>query len=287
MRSAVVLPNFNGVAPGQTASVSIPVGGVTYHKIALVYNCTNAGNGNQANTEAHLTEIRVLLNGKIQRRFSAKDLDSINAFYGRGFIANGTAGQLDIFFSEPWRRTVQSEDVLAWGTADVGTFQIQVDIAAAATGPSLSATAEVEYISRPNGVIAKWRKFNQVVSATGHNINNNLPKIAGEAYQAIHCVPTASTDITDVTVTVDNVIRFQLTEATANNLYTHYGNLTPQTALFSIVFDRTLRVSDALAMSYTQNGKATGQVVQDFRVDFNMNAANSFNFYTLVLGVRD
>jgi hypothetical protein len=292
MRSFIVMPGFNGVASGQTASISMPVGGITYHKLQLSYFCTNAGNGNQANAEAHLTEMRLKLNGKIQRRFSARDLDSINALFNRSFQANGTSAVMEMYFSKPWARTPRNEDVLAWGMNDVASFQLEVDIAAAATGPTLAAKAEVEYVARNTGVIEKWRKFNQPVGATGHNINNTLPKIVNEAYAEIHAFPVTATDITDVTVTVDNIIRFQALNGD-NNVLLHGEGWTPQTSggagggLFSVLFNRTGRTSDALAISYTQGGKNTGQVVQDLKVDFNMNAATSFNFITVVLGARD
>jgi hypothetical protein len=295
MRSFVVLPGFNGVAAGQTASVSLPVGGITYHKLQLAYSCTNAGNGSQANFEAHITEMRLKLNGKIQRRFSAKDLDTINNFYNRalqtltpvGGVLNAFA---EVYFSKPWARSPQGEDSLAWGMADVASFQIEADIAAAATGPSLVAHAEVEYVSRPTGIIEKWRKFNQVVGAVGHNINNTLPKLPGEAYAEIHTFPTNVTDIMDVTVTVDNVIRFQAN--ISDNAALLHGaegvvGWNANAEVFPIIFNRTGRVSDALPIAYTQNGKLTGQVVQDFKIDFNMNAANSFNLITVVLGNRD
>lgn len=293
MRNLVTTPNFNGVAPGQTATVQLPVGNVTYHKLVLAYNCTNAGNGNQANTEAHITQVRLKINGKSQRVFSAKQLDSINAYYGRSFQTRNALGYLEIFFSEPWRRVPAGEDALAWGTADVQTFQVEVDIAGAATGPTLTPHADVEFVSRPNGVISKWYQYTQVVSATGIVTNNTLPKRPAEAYQAIHAFPVANTDITSVIIKTDSVERFNGTYFDMQSLLGSEspGGVTsfaPQAALFHIHFDRTGRISDALPMQYVDaNGKPTGQLVGDFRIDWNMNAANSFPFVTLVLGPRD
>jgi hypothetical protein len=291
MRSFVSLPSFTGVAGGQTASIALPVGGITYHKLQLAYFCTNAGNGNQANLEAHITEMRLKINGKIQRRFSAKDIDVINAVFNRPFQTSGTSAIVEMYFSKPWQRTPNQEDALAWGMADASSFSLEVDIAAAATGPTLTAHAEVEYISRPTGVIEQWLKFNQPIGATGQNINNTLPKIPGQAYSEIHAMQVNNTDITDVQVTVDNVIRYQCTQ-TDSNVLLHGEGWTPQTSggagggAMSILFDRTGRVSDALAISYTSGGKLTGANVQDFRVMFDMNAANSFNFITVILGQR-
>jgi hypothetical protein len=297
VRNLVTLPNFNGVGAGQTATVQLPVGNMTYHKIILAYGCTNASNGNQTNTEAHITQVRLKLNGKIQRVFSAKQLDSINAFNNRSFQSltpnGGTAlGYLEIFLSEPWRRTAAGEDALAWGTADISTFQIEVDIAAAATGPTLIPHADVEYTSRPNGLISKWRSYTQPVSGVGITTNNTLPKNPAEAYQAIHAFMQTATDISDVTVKTDQVVRFQGTFTDMTSLLTHEGGngngWSPQASMFHIVFDRTGRVADALPMQYVNaSGKPTGQLVGDFRIDWDMANANSFPFIVEVLGPRD
>ncbi len=102
-----------------------------------------------------------------------------------------------------------------------------------------------------------------------------------------------STDITDVTVRTDQVVRFQGTYFDMQSLLASEspGGITsfsPQSLAFHIVFDRTGRVSDALPMQYVDaTGKPTGNLVGDFRLDFNMNAATSFGFIAEVLGPRD
>ena len=283
MRSLVVLPSLNGVALGQTATLTLAVGPVIYHKLVLQYGNT-AGNPTQATTEAAIAEIRLKLNGKIQRRFSAAKLDSINAFSGKAMQGNG---YLEIFFSEPWRRTPQAEDALAWGTQNgggVSTFQVEVDFAAGgAAGPTMVAHAEVEYLNRPIGVISKWRQYTQPVAAIGKVTNNTLPKTDG--YQALHCFPVGANDISDITVTVDQVIRMQGTLSDLTNLLKAYG-WTPQAGMFHAVFDRTGRVSDYLPMVYTHGGKQTG-VVGNFQLDFDMAVANSFPLIAEVLGQPD
>lgn len=282
MRSFVTMPGFNGVAAGQTATVTLPVGTMTYHKLMIAYFCANAGNGNQTNTEAHLTQIRMKVNGKNQRVFSAAQIDSINAYHGKAFSQGGsTSGYVEIFLSEPWRRTPRAEDALAWGTADQSTFQIEVDIAAAATSPTLTGHMEVEYRGQNMGPISKWNSYTQPVSATGLITNNTLPKT--DAFQAIHAF---SANVTDIEVDVDQVTRLKGVLADLTDLYTHYY-WTPQASMFHIHFDRTARVSDALPMQYANaKGQATG-AVQDFRVIWDMGAATSFSFVTLNLGMRN
>jgi hypothetical protein len=283
MRSFVVEPGFNGTAISSTATVSIPVGNVTYHKLQLLYQRTSGAGATQAQIEADITEIRVLVNGKIQRRFSAKTLDAINAFMKRPF--QGTGFPLEIFLGEPWMRSPQAEDALAWGTGDASTFQLQVDIAGTAVTPTLALHAEVDYISQSMGAIMKWSSYTQPVSAIGHTINNTIPKI--DAISAIHAFPVANTDITDVTVTVDNVIRLQGSETDLNTLYANEAvQWVPQANVFSVFFNRTGRAGDVLPMVYKSGGKVAG-VVQDLRVDWDMAAANSFPFTLVTLGPRN
>lgn len=295
MRNEIALPNFNGVAAGQTASTSLPCGGnLTYHKIVLAFYCTNAGNGNQANTESYVSQVRLKVNGTVQRTFTAKELDSINAFYHRPLQTNGTSAYLEIFLSEPWRRSPAEEDALAWGTADVGNFTIEADLAAGVTGPTLTPKAEVEYVSRPMGTIVKWKRYQQQVGAVGTVTLNTLPKKANEAYQALHCFPVAATDIIGVNIKTDGTERLQydtygdMVIDLTSGAFGASGGCNPQSTMFHVVFDRTGRVLDALPMQYVSaNGQGSGKMVGDFRIDWNMNAPNTFNFTALVLGPRD
>lgn len=288
MRNQITLPAFNGVAAGQTATLNVPLG-PTYHNIMLAFYCTNAGNGNKANWESYASKVRVKLNSKTQREFTGAELDSINAFYNRPNQAEGTSFFPMIYFSEPWERRVQDEDTLAWGTQQGGgvqSFSLEVDLAAGITGPTLSALAEVEYVSRSIGLISKWYRQNVQVSAAGQ-VNLQLPRPAGDAYRALHCFPVATTDIISTQIETDKLQRQNLTDAQMRVAAINHG-WTPQTNMSHYVFDVTGRVNDALPMSYQgANGKPTGQVVQDFGVTFNMNAANSFQMTMERLGAPD
>lgn len=272
MRSLVSMSSFNAVAAGQTATLDLAARDV-FHVLYIYYTPgAQPTAAVQATMEADIGEIRIKVNGKVQRRYTAAQLIALNAFYGHAF----TAGYLPIFFSEPHRRSVQGEDMLGWGMADVSTFQVEIDIAAGAVSPRLSAKALTERGERPLGGIKKVRSFVVPVSAVGIVNLTTLPKT--DAYYALHCV---STDVVDVDVRVDAVEIFKATKADADLLYTHMG-LSPQAGLFTVCFDATRRVADALPMRYTN-----GRQVSDFRVDLNMGAANSFTLLTEVLGPAD
>ncbi len=270
-RKLIDLPSFSSVAAGATAAIDLPVTDI-YHSLRLNYGTSTAGGPTQANMESEITEIRVKVNGVVQRTMSAAQLFALNAYHG--IPVND--GFLPIYFSEPWRRSAQGEDSLAWGMADVETFQVEVDIAAGATNPTLSATAVKEAASRAMGPIVKWRRFRVPVAAVGVVNVSTLPK--NDAYYALHAI---SGNVSDVTVKVDEREVFQATAANASAYYKEQG-FTPQTGYFHVDFAPTGRVADALPMR-----DARGNRVSDFQVDFNMSAAASFDLITETLGLRD
>jgi len=275
-RNFITTNSFQAVAAGQTATIELPIGELVFHELLLLYGTTAAGGANRVNTEAHITEVRVKLNGKVQRVFSAAQLFNLNEVNGITFAA----GFLPIFFGEPWRRSADGEDVLAWGTDDISTFTVEVDIDAAALNPTLDARIVVDRVRRPLGPIVKWRRFTVPVSAIGIVNVTTLPK--QDAYYRLHAF---STVIDDVEVTIDQLEVFKMTDGQMRELYTEMGLAVPA-ALTSIIFDPTQRVGDALGMA-TRLPNGQTRAVSEFRVDYNMSAATSFALITEVLGPRD
>lgn len=273
MRDFIATNSFNAVAPGATATLDLPTGALIYHGLQILYGTGTVGGANQANMEAEITAVRIKLNGKVQRRFSAAELFAINAFHGIGF----EAGILPIFFSEPWRRTGEGEDALAWGMADIDTFQIEIDIAGGATAPTLEARAEVMRGNRNLGPITKWRRYTVPVSGIGIVNYTTLPK--NDAYYKLHCF---SGNVAAIDVRVDQLERFEATAARNEARLRQVYAKSPQAGVFHAVFDPTDRVSDALQMR-----KADGSPVSEFRIDFDMSVAASFDMIAETLGPRD
>lgn len=271
MQDFVQLPSFNAVAAGSTATLSVPLT-ATYRAIWLQY-AESGVLANQATMEAAIAEIRVKLNGRIQRRMTGADLIMLNAFNSLPF----TAGFLPIVFAERQRRTADAEDALGWGTLDLQTFQVEVDIASGATAPTLAAYAEIGPANREMGTrgIVKVFSHHFPVGATGVNNLVTLPK--QDAYLALHC---KSADIDDFEVRVDNRERRKSTVA-LNNVWLKEKGFVPQTDVVHIKFDLSQRIGDVLPTM-----RADGRMVQDFRVDFNMSAASSFTIVAETIGRR-
>lgn len=251
------LPSFNAVGAAQTATVNLPVNR-RYHAIFIEYK----GTANQTTIEADITEVRILVDGNVQRRFSASDLNSVNAFNGYAF----KAGLLPIFFSEPWRRDAFGEDMLSWGMYGSGTFQIEIDIHADATAPALGGFYVFDNVPQSLSNIMKWRKQTLGVTSTGQRSMNTLPK--KDVYHRIHCFETAADDIADVSIEIDGLNVYDM-EDSQNDALLEVRDFVPQSDVYHIVFDETQRVQDGLPMT-----KPDGTQVGEFNIDFNFAVAN-------------
>ena len=269
------LPAFNAVAAAQTAIIDLPAIG-RYKHIMLNYTTSAGGGGIQADMEAHLTEIRILVNGKIQRRMTARRLFDIYSYRGIAVTAN----LIPIFFAEPWRRSARGEDDLAWDMGDVGTFQIEVDIDAAGLNPTLTASAEREASSQRMGAIVKWRNYTVPAAAVGIHNWNTLTK--EDSIYAIHC---DSTVIDDVEITADGDVRFDATLA-RNNANLGYNGWTPHADYFHLDMSRNGRHTEALVL---RRRGPRGEVFQtkDLSIDFNMSAGTPFTALVESVGERD
>ena len=273
MKAPRSLPSFNSVAAGQTATLDVPVTG-TYDTFMFTYSTSTAGGATQANMEAELLEWRFMVNDKVQRRFSTEELFDLNYHKGQGLP---NAGEITIHLAEPWRRSAQGEDALAWGMGDVNSFQIQVDIASGATAPVLSGKCIRQKQTIPMGPIVKWRKYTVPVTTTGLVNVTTLNK--NDQYVAIHA---HSAVIDDVEVMIGEAEEWKATAAEAARLQASYGRV-PVTGWFHVPFDVSNRVLDTLIVG---KDPKNGQPLS-FQVDFNMNTATSFTMLTETLGLRD
>src|SRR6266498_3905356 len=125
---------WNGSAAGafaaHTITVDIPVG-PRYHEIWIE---ANAGAAKKLLIDL-LGEIRLKVNGKVQRVATAAEINKLNVLNGAQYcctsgLTAATQAALCIYLAEPWRENEDAQDGLAWGTGDVSTFQMEIDITA-------------------------------------------------------------------------------------------------------------------------------------------------------------
>lgn len=268
MRSLpLILPAFNNVAVGGTATTRVPRN-ARYHAFFLQYK-TNA---NQATIEADITEVRIKVNGKIIRQASAAQINIINAMNGIAF----NAGMLPIIFSEPRRRTPEGEEylaLLAYEALGVGDVDIEVDISGAAAAPTLGGLMYFDY-QRPADQFANadlrtvmhWmRKVTPCAAAFGASAPLTppafFPPVRGWLHRVHHFDP----------VVTQNILRNGQTpfwNATTVQLPALLGlsAMAKQANTFHAVLDATQQYGDGfplfsapdLAIDIVTSGAATG-----------------------------
>jgi len=280
-RRKVPITNIQGVAAGQVATIDLPTDR-RYHEIALYY--TESGSAvSVANMKTAITSIRILLNSRVQREYSAAELFAINGFNGAKYAA--VPGFIPIYFSEPWRRTPGGEDLLAWALEGqvIDSFQIEITIATGRTSPALSGRAIIDNARAPDGgyiplaPIVTTRRRSVDVSATGVRTLIDMPRNLG-AYERLHAFEDAAGDISGVRVTVDQLIVFDLNDAINEDILDAAG-FVPQAGIFHVAFDDTQRVGDALPMV-----KGDGKPVSELQVDFDMAVASPFTLLSELIG---
>jgi hypothetical protein len=101
------------------------------------------------------------VNGRVQRIISGTQLRDMNLLNGTQFDCTGLPNtapgvSIPLFLAEPWLTDEPSQDALAWKTNLWDTFQIDVDLAAAAT-PTLVIYAVTDTLqaAKPEGIV-KW-----------------------------------------------------------------------------------------------------------------------------------
>jgi hypothetical protein len=280
-RRKVPITNIQGVAAGQVATIDLPTDR-RYHEIALYYTESGAA-VTVANMKTAITSIRISLNSRVQREYSAAELFAINAVNGDQYAA--APSFIPIYFSEPWRRSAGGEDLLAWALEGQGidSFQIEVTIAAGRVSPALSGRAIIDNARAPDGSmiplapIVTTRRRSVDVSATGVRTLIDMPRNLG-AYERLHCFEDTAGDISNVRVTVDQMIAFDLGDDLNDDLLDAAG-FVPQAGIFHVVFDETQRVGDALPM-VANNGRP----VAELQLDFTMVNASAFTMVSELIG---
>jgi hypothetical protein len=297
-----------GAFSAHTITVDVPVG-PRYHEFWIE---ANAGASKKLLVDL-LGEIRIKINGRVQRVATAAEINKLNVLNGAqyaclGGLTNATASALCIYFAEPWRENEDAQDGLAWSTGDVSTFQVEIDItayagaAAGLTKPVCRAVIDNSLVpvsgsdrlvDRPMGAIVKW--FNvQIPVASGWNDFMNFPK--RDFYQSIHIFDA---NLTDFEVKVDNNIVRQNSVATNTAMLAAHAMLpnpsktaTPATAAadmpnttdstsrgaVDIVFDHDDKVASSLPMAF--NGRRVG----DFNVRLNTTSTGTVKAIYQLIG---
>ncbi|AUR81558.1 coil containing protein [Vibrio phage 1.069.O._10N.286.49.F11] len=260
-RSNKVLPNFNGVGAGQTATLDVPIGS-TYHQIAFEI----AGVSPQ-----ELKNFKVLLNGIPHIELpSMSTLAEMNEFDGIG----GAMGVLILDFERFGLLTRQARELTAIGTGmgdadpnQVRTFQIQMDIDPAATNPSIRATATTSPASM-SGLIRKIRLFNKTPTGSGLFEISDLPK--GDMINKVFFVAQEDTKIDKLTLELDNFVKFERTAGLNDVLQMNAGVRVPNPKMYVLDPTEMGYGAEVIDTVYPAGHPREGQNLSDVRFKLNM-----------------
>lgn len=273
------VPTPSGVVTGETATFTLPRG-QRYLAVQLRYN----DGGGSPNITTAINDIKVKVDGKTQRVFTANQLDDLNLLNGSGYGVQNSNKDLTLFFEEPWRRTNLAQKELAWGTAGLTSLQIECDLASGLTTPTLSAIALVDsqlvrngdqLIPTPLGSIVKTYRTNVPIVGTGW-FDFTLPRRGN--YLRLHAL---SANISEMEIYVDNVLVRAVTLQENNNILANYG-FNVIASRFDMIFDY-----DQLASSVLPMVNANGRRVEDFKIRFNMSSAAAFDLIYQNIGPAD
>ncbi len=161
----IILPSPNTVAASSTSLITHPVGrnfriraihlkiGVLSGGTAVAATALPTG---AATTAGYVNDIRLKINGKVQRLHSCSELARLNGLNGSGYLPSTWGSRtldkkwgqvLTIWFAEPWRKSIGQSDALAFPSWMVNSVEVEVDFGAMPTNGSafvLSAWSEVD-----------------------------------------------------------------------------------------------------------------------------------------------
>jgi len=267
-----VLPTFNAVSSGQTATCDLPVGAL-YHGIEL-----NAGDANGLVIGSLITEIRVKLNGKVQRVHTPAQLNAMNGVNGADFLfkTSGTLGNsayrtyLPIFFAEPWRDDRAQRKAGTWNVTaeDVRSFQLEVDFAAVTT-PVISGS--YWYEPPRSGGIGLIQKVIQQTQAAVGTVQDFNTLDRRDLLQAIHLFATTDATpryVNKLKLTANGVEIQDLITTLENQAILLWNEMNPDTSA-TPRFDLILDLDDGIDSWLPLNGLSELTV----HVEYNLSAA--------------
>jgi hypothetical protein len=255
VKRRIQLRNVSNVAASKTALIEIPCG-PRYHYIVLEHGYSS-GTNTIAAAATNISEVRVKLNGRIQRIYSGTQLRDLNLLYGTAFDCQGVPNtapgvSFPLYFSEPWREDPKDRDALAWQTKGFQSFQVEIDLGAA-TSPTLVAHAAIDEFDAGTVGIVKHLRQSFAAAGTSFDISQLDRR---DWYQQISLYPDSggSNAPSKVTLRKDGVILHELT-ASSNKALLLNNQMTPAASgRTANVYDLVLDHDDLLGSAVPADG---------------------------------
>lgn len=223
------LPSFNTVKRGATATANLPIG-AAYRSIDLLFTKVSDGTPlTEAQIKKTIKRVKLLINGRARWEISAKHIiDLLNRYKTLPFAA----GILHLPLVDLKLKATDAEDLLRWGTADVSTFDIEVEVANIVQNDvndvgeiNIKGEALVDNVSEPLGVIREIHEFSYAATVAGKFEVADLPKGNGDLVEMhIDC----ANKIKELEFKCDNTVYLEGDLNAYNEHLKRNGERTPQ-----------------------------------------------------------
>jgi hypothetical protein len=233
-----LLPTPNAVVTGQTSVIDLDLG-KRYAAVWLEVGDSGAilsGASLIANIAKLVTQIRVKINGRVQRTMTGQELhllySLVGAQYGAKSYGTDSAATnyyrvfLPIWFSEPWRNNNHEVDLTAVNAVGIDSFQIEVDIASGLTTPVLTGWYEYSEPTGGMGAMVKWIRQSLGASGTVQDFNQLTKQ---DFVQSISLFPPTSGFVNKVRLTANNNVIHDLLNTNENQALLLARGLVPET----------------------------------------------------------
>lgn len=254
----VKLPGFSNVAVSNTAIANIPRG-VSYRSLHTGIT-DNATDPTQAVISARYTRWVVKVNGITKIDLTGTLLQELNGYHGHA----DENGVRSIWFVQPKQATLASEDAMLYGTANIDTFSLEVDVGAAAVGPILELHAMIVTDRLPLGAHRITQTFTEAPGgvSTAYQVLSLAPRIPGRFLEKLHFKASANT-INAARMIVNQqdfyLAKVKLAKSINGAAYIPF---TWQAGYFHVDLTQTRRLSDALNL-----------YIQDLRFELDVSGA--------------
>lgn len=258
----VLMPSAQGVAPGQTATINLPIGW-TYEDLDIQVSA-NLGSGDALVPVASwgdlFSEVRLVVDGKVTFRSPGDFIADLAEFYGETLVA----GSLPIFLARPWMRMETGWLLGAYGTDGMRTFDLEMDIKSSVTAVSSLKVYAGQSDPSPWGFHYELHKFNHTQGATGQADIADIPPRGAYRLLGMHIGTDA---ISDLSLEIDNVKRMD-SDATSRSARLAKSKRVKQTGYTHLDFiaDNVFERSQAMAL-------------RDFRLKPTFTGTGTFNVF--------
>lgn len=247
----VKLPGFQNVAVSNTAYAAIPVG-VSYRSLFVAIT-DNAIDPTQATISQRYTRFVLKADGTIKWDVTGTLGQELNAYHGHG----DQDGVRSLWLAQPKQEVLAAQDALMWGTGDLTTLTLEVDVGAAAVGPLLSLYALIDPTMLKNGKappLGAHRLVQAFVDTPGganteYLVQNMPPRMAGRWVEKVHFKASANA-VSGIRMIVNQQeLHNAITKVAKSLNAAGYSPFTWQTNYYHFDLTVTRRLSDALTMN--------------------------------------